>query len=120
MSRLRPFVTAESSGEAVAPTAPVRAALIDVGPHTGALVLTADEERLGLEVEIEPVGATYRTHAYVLARETAEGTRCAALFPSLRPGRYRVLDLDGAPAVEVEVRAGGITTGQWKAAEETP
>lgn len=112
MARLRHGAAVEGGSE-VAPTAPVQSAFVDVGEGNGALVLSAGAERVGLEVEIEPVDGAPRTHVMVLERETPESDRFAALFPSLRPGRYRVIGLDGGAAGEVEVRPGAIANGVW-------
>ena len=85
--------------EAVAPTAPSRAVVINVGEHTGALVLASSESRSGIEVEIHPVSEPQaRTHVWVLPREAPVGVVYAAVFPSLASGDYAILALDGSIA----------------------
>ncbi len=63
-------VSPRPAAEPSAPTEPSRAVLLDVGEHTGALVLRAPAEREGLEVEIHPASdPSQRTHVWVLPRE---------------------------------------------------
>jgi len=79
--------------EAVAPTTPSRAVVINVGEHLGALVLASNEERSGTEVEIHPVSRPdARTHVWVLPREGRDGIVYAAIFPSLESGDYAILE----------------------------
>ena len=78
------------AGDSPRPTSPSRAVIVDVGEHTGALVLTAPAEREGLEVEIHPASdPSRRTHVWVLPRAGRHGTVYAAVFPSLPAGEYR-------------------------------
>ena len=78
--------------EAVAPTAPSRAVVINVSEHTGALVFASTESRSGIEVEIHPVSEPHaRTHVWVLPREAPDGVVYAAVFPSLESGDYAIL-----------------------------
>jgi hypothetical protein len=100
--------------EAVPPTAPSRAVVINVGEHTGALVLASNQERSGLEVEIHPVAQPEaRTHVWVLPREGRDGVVFAAVFPSLASGDYAILDLDKSVARVVSVPANQVTHATW-------
>lgn len=106
--------TASAAGESPRPTEPSRAVLIDVGEHTGALVLRAPAEREGLEVEIHPASEpARRTHVWVLPREGREGTVFAAVFPSLPAGDYAVLEPDGSIARTVSVPPNQVTSATW-------
>ncbi len=88
--------------------------MVNVGEDRGALVLAANDDRIGSEVEIERVGDDrWRTHVYVLARMTAGGVVHAAVFPSLPAGRYVVFDLVGLPEQEIEVPPGIVTSATW-------
>jgi hypothetical protein len=89
---------------------------VDIGYGVGALILYADAEREGLEVEIYPVGdSSLRQHVWVLPRSVASGTVFAAVFPSLPEGRYAVCDeKGGAPGKDVEVRGGTVTEDRWE------
>ena len=101
--------------EAIAPTAPSRAVVINVGEHTGALVLESVEERSGIEVEIHPVSHPGgRTHVWVLPREGRDGVIYAAVFPSLECGDYAILDLDGSIREVVSVPPNQVTHATWR------
>jgi ABC-type Zn2+ transport system substrate-binding protein/surface adhesin len=104
-----------SHGEAAPPSQPSRAVMLDVGEHTGALVLRSSPARRGLEVEIHPDGQPdLRTHVWVLPREGRDGTTVfAAVFPRLTPGNYAVLEPDGQVATRVAVPAGVVTFPEW-------
>jgi hypothetical protein len=100
--------------EPSAPTEPSRAVFLDIGEHTGALVLTASQERQGLEVEIHPVSdPSQRTHVWVLPREGRNGTVYAAVFPSLNIGDYAVLEPDGSVATTVAIAPNHVTNADW-------
>jgi len=101
--------------EAVAPTVPSRAVVINVGDHLGALVLESVKERSGIEVEIHPVGwPEGRTHVWVLPREGRDGVVYAAVFPSLETGDYAILDLDGSIREVVSVPPNTVTHVDWR------
>ena len=88
--------------------------ILDIGEHTGALVLRAPAEREGLEVEIHPASdPSRRTHVWVLPRAGRDGTVYAAVFPSLAAGDYSVLEPDGSIAVTVSVPANVVTNANW-------
>ena len=103
-----------AAGDSPRPTSPSRAVIVDVGEHTGALVLTAPEEREGLEVEIHPAAdPSRRTHVWVLPRAGRDGTVYAAVFPSLPAGDYTVLEPDGSVTTTVAVPANQVTNATW-------
>jgi hypothetical protein len=100
--------------EAAPPTEPSRAVVINVGDHTGALVLSSNEQRSGIEVEIHPVAQPEaRTHVWVLPREGRDGVVYAAVFPSLECGDYAILDVDGSIASVVSVPPNQVTHTTW-------
>jgi hypothetical protein len=100
--------------EAAPPTEPSRAVVINVGEHTGALVLSSSEGRSGIEVEIHPVSRPEaRTHVWVLPREGRDGVVYAAVFPSLESGDYAILDFDGSIASVVSVPPNQVTHATW-------
>jgi hypothetical protein len=103
-----------AAGDAPRPTSPSRAVIVDVGEHTGALVLTAPAEREGLEVEIHPASdPSLRTHVWVLPRAGRDGTVYAAVFPSLPAGDYTVLEPNGSVATTVAVPPNQVTNATW-------
>jgi hypothetical protein len=105
---------ASSAPHAARPTEPSQAVLVNVGEHTGALVLTAPAGREGLEVEIHPLSEpSKRTHVWVLPRVGREGTVYAAVFPSLPADDYAVIGLDGSITAVVPVLANKVTSSTW-------
>ena len=100
--------------EAAAPTVPSRAVVINVGEHTGALVLASNAQRSGLEVEIHPLAQPEaRTHVWVLPREGRDGVVYAAVFPSLESGEYAILAVDGSIGDVVSVPPNQVTHANW-------
>ena len=100
--------------EAVPPTVPSRAVVINVGEHTGALVLASSEQRSGLEVEIHPLSRPEaRTHVWVLPREGRHGVVYAAIFPSLESGDYAILGVDGSIADIIPIPPNQVTHATW-------
>jgi hypothetical protein len=101
--------------EAAPPTRPSQAVVLDVGEHTGALILMSSARREGLEVEIHLASEPdRRTHVWVLPRQGRQNaTSYAAVFPRLQPGIYSVLDPDGTVASSIEVPANRVTYGSW-------
>lgn len=97
------------------PTRPSESVMVDVGEHAGALVLTSTRAREGLEVEIHPASdATRRTHVWVLPRLGGGGEVVhAAVFPSLVPGDYTILEPDGTPRCTIPVPANAVTNAAW-------
>jgi ABC-type Zn2+ transport system substrate-binding protein/surface adhesin len=108
--------TSHSSVEAATPpTRPSQAVMLDIGVNAGALVLRSSAQRAGLEVEIHPESAAERRqHVWVLPREGRDGaTVYAAVFASLSPGRYTVLEPDGSAGCTLSVPANQVTYGEW-------
>ena len=89
--------------------------MVDVGGGYGALVLYSEADRMGLEPEIHPVGQPAdRQHVWVLERDTAAPDPVfAAVFPTLRAGRYAICSPAGEPAQEVDVLDGAVTEAHW-------
>jgi hypothetical protein len=89
--------------------------MLDVGEHTGALILRSSSAREGIEVEIHPEGEPQRrTHVWVLPREGRDGaTIYAAVFPRLAPGSYSVLEPGGQVGSTVAVPANIVTYADW-------
>jgi hypothetical protein len=104
-----------STAEAEPPTEPSHAVMLDVGEHAGALILISTSRREGLEVEIHPAAEPERRrHVWVLPRQgNGESTVYAAVFPSLAPGAYTVLEPDDSVRCMVSVPANQVTYAQW-------
>ncbi len=91
-----------------------RAVMVDVGPGYGALVISAQPEMLGQELEISPADAPeLRQHVYVLMRSLPRGTAYAAVFPRLRAGEYLLWAASVAPVGTVLVQEGTVTAAAW-------
>jgi len=88
--------------------------LLDIGADTGALVLYTPAELLGAEIEISPgTPGARRTHAAVRARPAPSGTRYAAVYEGLAAGAYTIWRDHDAPAGQVAVTGGEVTTFHW-------
>jgi hypothetical protein len=73
--------------------------VLDIGGTSGALVVCADTDDEGVEIEISPCTAPgCRTHAAFRARRLSRGTVVAACFPALPAGDYLIWPVTGDPA----------------------
>ena len=71
--------------------------IVDVGGDAGAAVITTPRELAGAEIEIRPAGAEWDgTHTGVWERQGPGITTTAAVFGSLRAGRYELRIKDAA------------------------
>ena len=91
------------------------AVVFDIGNDVGALVLLTDAGMLGSEIEISPVDDVgRRSHVAVHARpRPGRNPVCAAVYPALAAGQYRLWRPDGAPAGTVTVVGGRVTEVAW-------
>jgi hypothetical protein len=97
-----------------APSAP-GTVVLDLGGHTGALILYAPAELDGHEIEISPhnpLGAA-RTHSRVRERRAGGPVRYAAVYPDLPAGDYTIWRDPAAPIGTVTVTGGSVTTFTW-------
>jgi len=101
-------------GEAVAPSEPSRAVVVDVGGDCGTLIVRGEPADEAREVEIHPVGRPdARTHVWILPRAVAAGTVHAGVFPSLAEGDYVLLGRDGESLRTLHVPGGAVTDVTW-------
>jgi len=72
--------------------------VVDIGPGVGALVVYLGSDWLGDEIHLRSVERTgWTTHTGVWERHVGGSHHVvAAVFPSLTPGAYEVLDRNGA------------------------
>jgi hypothetical protein len=88
--------------------------VIEIGGVIGALVVNTTHALDGAEIEICPVGGTFRTHTIVRAREVPGGTVVyAGVFPSLPAGAYTLLPWGALPSAEVRIEGGAVTEFSW-------
>ncbi|MGA8016459.1 MAG: phospholipase [Candidatus Dormiibacterota bacterium] len=72
--------------------------VLDIGGTSGALVVCADTDDEGGEIEVSPRTAPgCRTHAAFRARRLSRGTLVAACFPALPAGDYLIWPVTGTP-----------------------
>ncbi|HTW05866.1 MAG TPA: hypothetical protein VME46_00030 [Acidimicrobiales bacterium] len=91
---------------------PPDALVLDVGGDVGALIIYADEQCLGREVDLTPAGAprSHHIHTMVRRRRVSGGDVVAGLYPELRQGKYTVWGLDDeGPIGEVVVLGGKVS-----------
>jgi hypothetical protein len=96
--------------------------MVDVDADTGALVLLAPAWMAGSEIEISPVADDGtpgpRQHVAVLARHAGSQVVYAAVYPSLRAGRWQLWSPDhGGPVLGVDVPGGQVVEAWWPATE---
>lgn len=84
--------------------------VLDIGPGTGALVVTVPDHLLEAEVELSPVGRPRaRSHNVARRRHAPAGGVVAVVFPSVPPGSYDVWAPDGSRLGRASVTAGRVT-----------
>lgn len=89
--------------------------VLDIGDGVGALLLYTPDAYRGREVEVSPVGDdAARTHTAVLERRVAGRTFCAAVYPSLAAGEWRIWDDDQAQPIRVVIEGGGVAEVDWR------
>jgi hypothetical protein len=90
--------------------------VLELGPGVGALILHTPPELDGAEIDISLAGASgHRTHAMVRPRQVAGGTKYAAVYPGLQPGRYTIWRDQVTPVSTVSIAGGVVTTVGWPA-----
>lgn len=88
--------------------------VLDIGDQVGALIIHADAEMHGVEVEISPAGDDdRRSHKEVLERKASGRPAFTAVFDGLQAGAY-TLWIEGMPrARDVAIRGGAIAQLDW-------
>jgi hypothetical protein len=88
--------------------------VLDIGGDLGALILHAQADMHGIEIEISPEGEDgNRSHKEVLERRMGERPAFTAVFDRLAAGRYRLWADDTPRMGEVQIRGGEITELDW-------
>ena len=103
-----PFVDSGPGG------GPPESLVLDIGGDVGALILFADEECLGAEIDITPAGAprSHHTHTMVRRRRAVDREFVAGVYPDLRAGTYTVWGLDGESLGSVDIGGGQVAEFQ--------
>jgi hypothetical protein len=108
-------VAAPTSGEAPfrddGPGGAPVSLVLDIGDDIGALVLYADEECLGREIDLTPVGLprSHHTHTMIRRRCAVDREFVAGVYPELPAGSYAVWGTDGGVIAEVVIAGGRVT-----------
>ena len=108
-------MTAPASGEAPfrddGPGGAPESLVLDIGGDIGALILYADEECLGREVDLTPVGLprSHHTHTMIRRRCAVDREFVAGVYAELQAGTYAVWGTDGGVIAEIEVAGGRVT-----------
>jgi hypothetical protein len=97
---------------AYGPTGP-GTVVLNLGPGIGALVVHTPADLNGREIDI--TADSLRTHSRVRERPTPAGTRFAAVYPELPPGRYTVWRDRHTSAGAVTVTGGEVARFDWPA-----
>jgi len=86
---------------------PGAVSVLDIGGDVGAVVVHLGDQRVGDELDIQPVGnPAGRFHTGVHLRVAGEGPARVAVFPEVRTGSHELLDEDGVPFAHVDVVGG--------------
>jgi hypothetical protein len=95
--------------------------VLDLGGDLGALVIHADPDLHGVEIEISPADDdAHRSHKEVLERSTVEGPAFTAVFDRIPVGEH-TLWLDGEPMARgVRIEAGAVAELDWRSAPVAP
>lgn len=90
--------------------------VLDIGAETGALIVHADSDMHGAEIEISPEHSpAARSHKEVLERSINGHPAFTAVFDVLNAGRYTLWVDGSARARDVEVAGGAIAELDWRA-----
>jgi hypothetical protein len=89
--------------------------VLDIGGGYGALIVHADPDLHGVEVEISPAGDDgARQHKQVLQRRMNGRPAFTVVFDRIPEGRYSLWVDDDPRAREVAVAGGAITELDWR------
>ncbi len=84
--------------------------VLDIGGQVGALILYADEECLGCEIDVTPVGRprSHHVHTMIRRRCAVDKAFVAGVYPELPAGSYTVWGTDGEPLGQVDIAGGRV------------
>lgn len=95
--------------------------VLDIGEDVGALIIHADPQLHGTEIEISPAADdARRSHKEVLERRTAEGPAFTAVFDGLPTGEHTLWVHGEARARGVKIDGGTVAELDWRAARVAP
>jgi hypothetical protein len=90
---------------------PPDALVLDIGGDIGALVLYADPEWLGQEIDLTPDGAprSHHLHTMIRRRRVADREVIAGVYPEVVAGVYTLWRPEGDPLATITVEGGAVT-----------
>ena len=88
--------------------------VLDIGQDIGALIIYAEAELHGREIEVSPRGSATRVHVEVLERRINGRPVFAAVFPGLRAGEYDIWENFPNPSGTVTIVGGEVATVDWR------
>jgi hypothetical protein len=89
--------------------------VLDIGDGVGALLLYTPDAYRGHEIEVSPVGNdVVRTHTAVLERRVAGRTLCAAVYPALAAGEWRIWGNGPERPDRILIEDGGVAEVDWR------
>ncbi len=89
--------------------------VLDIGGDVGALIVRADADMHGVEVEISPAGDDLaRSHREVLERSIDDRPAFTAVFDGLPAGAYTLWVGGEARTREVSVAGGSVAQLDWR------
>jgi hypothetical protein len=89
-------------------------AVLDIGEDVGALVLYTPPDLHGQEIEVSPLGDdARRVHTAVLLRIVNGQRICAALYPQLAAGEYRIWGDESLGPSSVTIQPGRVAEVHW-------
>ena len=88
---------------------PADALVLDIGDDIGALIVLAEEQCLGREIDLSPIGAprSHHTHTMIRRRRGVGREYIAGVYPELVEGTYTVWGLDDGEALGQVTIVGG-------------
>jgi hypothetical protein len=91
-------------------TGPPDALVLDIGGDVGALVLYADEELIGAEIDVTRVGEVqhHGVHTAIRRRRVADRDIVCGVYPQLPAGNYTVWGLGGDALATVAIEGGRV------------
>lgn len=85
--------------------------VLDIGGDVGAVIVYLGDQRVGPELDIQPVGEPQRRfHTGVHERDVDGIVTRVAVFPEVRTGRYELLDEHARPFALTEATGGSVRT----------
>lgn len=103
-------------------TGPADALVLDIGGDVGALILYTDDDLIGTEISLTPVGVDHDdvghhgvghrhngVHTAIRRRRATDRDIVCGVYPELHAGTYTVWGLGGDPIATVRIEGGRVS-----------